>query len=227
PSPWKQSPDAAGPTVIVDIDGVLASMARYEHLISAPRAAEKDWKAFHGNFGKAKVITSGRKLVESLESAGVTIVYSTTRPEQFARATWNWLRKNNFPAGHVMFRHFVKDGPRPATEVKLRHWWRWYDKFDDRNELVAWFDDNQPAINELRKQGCPAWHPKEFVRAVRSHSDSDNAVRAALEAGPTDLIELADTADTAWPAWKASEYAYQEKRSAWFARHQQRMRNRR
>lgn len=225
PTPWKNEP-TAGSTVIIDIDGVLASMTRYEHLISG-RAADKDWKTFHSKFGNARALKSGRKLVASLTAAGIVVVYSTTRPEQSARSTWNWLLKNGFPPGHVMFRHFVKDGPRSAMEVKLRHWWRWYEKYDEANPLIAWFDDNQPSINELRKSGCPAWHPKEFVRAVRAHGDSDTAVRDALETGPFDLIELADLADAAWPEWKSREDAFQEKRSAWFARHQERMRARR
>src|SRR5699024_6480802 len=118
-TPWKNPPERGGPTAVIDVDGVMASMADFEYLIDAPNAAGKDWRAFHSHFSEANGLRSGRKLAESLRSVGVHVVYSTTRPEQFARVTWAWIRRRHLPTGMIMFRHFIKDGNRPDIEVKV------------------------------------------------------------------------------------------------------------
>ncbi|MCF8786077.1 MULTISPECIES: hypothetical protein [Rhodococcus] len=226
PTPWKNPPRRTGDFAIIDIDGVIASMEKYEHLIKTERSRDRDWHTFHRSYGFAKPIRSGRKLIESLQAVNVGIAYSTTRPEQFARATWNWIDRNNFPLGPVMFRHFIKDGPRPENEVKVRHWWSWYDNYDADHRLVAWFDDDQSATNELRKYGCPAWIPKEFHKKVRAAGGTDDAVIKVLRDGPLDLDLLGEREETSRGPWQEKEDQWQEKQKAWFKKHQAALKDR-
>lgn len=86
PKPWLDAP-RPGPTVVVDIDGVVADMHNFEGLIAAPSYADRDWKRFHTHFGEASLNRAGGKLVRALDSAGFTIAYSTTRLDQFNRTS--------------------------------------------------------------------------------------------------------------------------------------------
>ncbi len=125
PKPWLDAP-RPGPTVVVDIDGVVADMHNFEGLIAAPSYADRDWKRFHTHFGEASLNRAGGELVRALDSAGFTIAYSTTRLDQFNRTSDRWIRAKSLPPGHIESRSLWVDGTvRRAFDVKRRHWWRW------------------------------------------------------------------------------------------------------
>ena len=226
PTPWKNPPACVGEFAIIDIDGVLAAMEEFEPLLHTARSKDRDWYAFHRSFGLARQIKSGRKLIESLRSVDVHVAYSTTRPEQFARATWNWLDRHHLPLGPIQFRHLIKDGSRPMDQVKVRHWWNWHDTYDLDHRLVAWFDDSQTASNLLRANGCPAWSPKEFLRRVRAAGGTTDAVTSVLEEGPIDMRVLEEREVAARGPWQEQEDTWQAKQQEWFQEHQARMRER-
>ncbi len=226
PTPWKNPPARTGDFAIIDIDGVIASMEEFEPLVHTERSQDRDWHTFHRSYGLAKPIRSGIKLIESLQEVGVEIAYSTTRPEQFARTTWNWITGHRLPPGPIMFRHFIKDGPRPDLEVKVRHWWSWYDNYDTDHRLVAWFDDDQDATNELRLHGCPAWIPKEFLKRIRAAGGDDAAITQVLQDGPIDLDLLGEREETSRGPWQEKEDLWQAKQQAWFKKHQAMIRSR-
>lgn len=109
PKPWLDAP-RPGPTVVVDIDGVVADMHNFEGLIAAPSYADRDWKRFHTHFGEASLNRAGGKLVRALDSAGFTIAYSTTRLDQFNRTSDRWIRAKSLPPGHIESRSLWVDG---------------------------------------------------------------------------------------------------------------------
>lgn len=221
--PWKESLADPGPVVFVDIDGVLADMRKFEYLIEGETSREKDWKAFHLEFGHADPIKAGITTVRRLYyEFDLDLVYTTTRPEQHALRTLRWFEKYKLPMGPVEFRHFVKDGPRPALDIKLRHWWEWQEKNADRNPVLGWIDDDPASLSALRRNGCPSWGLKELNRAGRAHK----SLRAALEKGPVPADELAKNREEAYPVWKASESEWKEKRKRWWGEEQMRQRER-
>lgn len=220
-TPWKDDPAEPGPTVIVDVDGVVANMDQFNHLISAETSRDKDWATFHRSFNQARLITSGSRLVSSLTDAGLEIAWSTTRPEQFARATWRWLQSHHLPLGPTMFRHFIKDGPRSAIDIKLRHWWFWYDQYGEDNPILGWIDDDLTAVHALRANGCPAWHPNELIPHSRK-----GQLLATLRSGPIDMELLDQRLAESRPIWQANEDDWQARRAEWWARERSRRRTR-
>ncbi len=219
PTPWRDTP-APGPTVIIDIDGVIASMDRHEHLIAAPRYTDRDWTEFHRRFGDADVIESGRRLACSLHAAGFTVSYSTTRFEPFTSATYEWLRRHQFPLGTIHDRAFYLDGTvRPSVDVKRRHWW-WYQRRTG-NPVVAWIDDEPEAVDALRGEGCPAWDVTDLLAVAANPMGGTLAdALAATEA-------LSARIPAALAAWTAEDAAWMKQREVAMRRHRKRMLTRR
>lgn len=235
--PWQDPPETPGPVVIFDIDGVLASMAPFEHLIAAERSKDKDWKAFHRNFSVARPIRVGIRLTERIyDDLGKEVVYSTTRPEQHARRTLRWFDKQDLPHSMTMFRLFIRDGPRPALEVKLRHWWTFASKHGHRNPPLAWIDDEQEAVDELRRSGCPAWTVTELRNAEKAAANAldtpptalqrNELLRDILEAGPEPAHVLRQRRAEQFPIWKAQEDQWKKYRWDWWENEKLRRRRR-
>ncbi|WP_458683582.1 HAD family hydrolase [Prescottella equi] len=221
PKPWL-NPPRPGPTVMVDIDGVIANMDKFADLISAPNYSDRDWKSFHANFKNADLIKPGGKMIRELHTKGFTIAYTTTRLDQFLRPTDRWIRNKSLPPGHIESRSLWIDGSvRPALDVKRRQWWRWQAKYQQKSPIVAWIDDEPAAVAALREQGCPAWLAEDILDQFE-----DDALISAITAGPEPADVLAARAEAAKPAWDESEAAFQVRHEQWQKRHVQRMKQR-
>lgn len=217
--PWREPLHDPGPVVIFDIDGVLADLAAFEYLVDADRAADKDWKAFHGNFRNASVISSGITALKKIYfGLDIDVAYSTTRREQYARLTLWWLHYHQMPMGPMQLRQFIKDGPRPAIEIKIRHWRDWQRKYADQNPVLAWIDDDPQALRALRAHGCPAWAPLQLRKAELAK----RSLRRALDDGPIPWDVLAANEAATLPQWQADEEKWQAKRSVWWEKERRR-----
>lgn len=212
-TPWRDPLREPGPTIMFDIDGVVATMRWFEDLLG-DSSRNSNWTEFHRRFGQASVLARGARLVQDAKAAELEVAWSTTRPDQYAPTTWRWLARNRFPAGPVEFRHFIKDGPRDAMDIKLRHWWTWDLKYQSRNPLIAWVDDDPKALNVLRGNGCPAWGTKQLERAIRS----SRPLLEILREGPPNMSpeKLERNREEQFPLWQEREARYQQIRSEWF-----------
>jgi hypothetical protein len=110
-----------------------------------------------GTFTTPPSSTPGLDLTRTLDSAGYTVVYSTTRPSYTHGATRAWLASRDFPAGRALLsRPYLHEGhhPAPAWQVKRGH------ARAVTNKHQAWltaFVDDDPAItDQLRASGIPA-----------------------------------------------------------------------
>lgn len=214
PTPWRDSPAQPGPVVIFDIDGVLATMREFEYLIEG-QYSQTRWNRFHRHFPQARVIQRNVNLLVALESAGLQIAFSTTRPEAAAQATWDWLGEHGLPQATMLTRHSVLDGQRLAEDVKLRHWFYWLDHFASSNPVVAWLDDDEDALDALAAHGCPAWGPDRLRRLLSRNKDVP-ALRILTERTKPSPEKLAENLEANEADWRASAEQWEAtQRRAW------------
>lgn len=86
---WRAGPVAPGPSVVVDVDGVLSDAARRQHYLERPRA---DWRAFFDACGDDEVIDETRVLLDLLDPA-LRVVLLTARPQRVHPLTEAWLQR--------------------------------------------------------------------------------------------------------------------------------------
>ncbi|WP_155832222.1 hypothetical protein [Gordonia alkanivorans] len=211
-TPWRDPLPKPGPVFVFDIDGVIADMGRFEHLLTS---GEPKWLAFSKHYRDAELIPSGARLVDDAVDAGFQIAYSTTRLDDASKATWLWLEQMDLPLGPIMTRHMVKDGSfRRAVDVKLRHWHWWLDRYGDTNPVAAWIDDDNVAKQALYAHGAPAYSPRAMQRLiVKSHGEP---LLSTLLTKGHDHEELKRLHDSRYPVWRSNETAYQRQRSEWW-----------
>lgn len=208
--------------MIFDIDGVVATMVKWEHLLGDTFDFRR-WRDFEKHYIHAALISRGARLVDFAVDSNVQVVWSTTRPSTAAAATWEWLKTHQLPTGPIMTRHRIKDGTRPAVEVKLRHWYQWIDRYGDTNPVVAWVDDDDAALSALPWNGAPAWHPLHLQRTLRRHEGEPLLQTLAEQVHPSQKV-LAENLAAHRAAWDARDSAFQRKRSVWWEQEQARMR---
>lgn len=196
-------------------------MDEFAELLSAERYKDRQWKEFRSHFRDATLIKAGGKLARTLKAQGYVIIWSTTRDEQYARVTYQWLQHHSVPVDHLLCRSIIKDGSRPQWQVKLRHYWNWIQAHPG-NPVIAWIDDDVDAVAELIDSGCPTWNVIDLARRAKNTD-----IRELLDAGPIPPAELSENARRTFPLWNTWEQRWQQRRSEWKPRHLQRLRNRR
>lgn len=154
--------------VLVDIDGLLADLSPWGHLVSGP-PPERDWPAFFAHIPHALPITEGLDLVRMLAADGFAILYSTTRTADCWTATIEWLRQHELPRGWVRTRSPRHTTRLPAWLIKRGHWSAARSLPVVRRGFV---DDEAEAVKMLREVGTPAWELEELLNTPRSELPS-------------------------------------------------------
>ncbi|MDT2006223.1 hypothetical protein FXW78_18740 [Rhodococcus opacus] len=154
--------------VMVDIDGGVADLSAFAHLLSAGDSGgsrRQVWQRFFDHVGQAAVVEPGRDVVEAVAGLGFVVVYSTTRPVSYAEQTRMWLGENGFPPGRALLCR-ARGDHRTAVEVKAGHCravGRW---------LSAFVDDEPETVDVLRFRGVRAHSFEELsglgVRELRA-----------------------------------------------------------
>ena len=224
-TPWRDPLPKPGPVVVFDIDGVVATMTKFEPLLG-DRFDMDAWNAFQKRYKHAALISRGARLADDAIEAGLQIVWSTTRPDHVAGDTWQWLTQHKLPTGPIMTRHRIKDGTRPAVEVKLRHWYWWNGKHGEDNPIVAWVDANDDANAALPWNGCPTWRPKTLQRALVRNRDK-SMFDIVTSQGRYDKATLEANFANHRPAWDQRDEEFQRKRSRWWQAEKERRQQKR
>ena len=97
---WREGPRGAGPTVIVDIDGVLADAAGRQHHLD-----EGDWRSFFDAVGDDPTIDEVERLLELL-AANLLVVLVTGRPRRIQPQTLAWLERHRVRWDLLIMREF-------------------------------------------------------------------------------------------------------------------------
>ena len=115
PEAWQWAPGVAprtGPTVCVDIDGVLADGRHRQHLVNRH---PKDWPAFFRAAADDAVLDTQAHLLDQF-AEGLVIALGTSRPEWVRSLTTRWLFEHDIRWDLLAMR--PDDDRRPAPSVK-------------------------------------------------------------------------------------------------------------
>jgi phosphoglycolate phosphatase-like HAD superfamily hydrolase len=99
---------------VFDIDGVLADVRHRLHLVTT---RPKRWEEFFRRAVDDPALPEGQSSVTEAVASGLTIVYSTGRPERWRRDTISWLARWDFPAADLHMR--ADHDRRPARMTKV------------------------------------------------------------------------------------------------------------
>jgi hypothetical protein len=143
---------------LVDVDGVLADMGAFEHLVCGD---DRRWREFFARFGEAAPIPAGIALVNALTEAGIKVRYSTTRPPWTVRVTYEWLAAQGLPGGYLYSRQrrTAQESTTPyeaPAVVKLSHVALLREHRPERR-FVAFVDDEPDIVQELCANRVPAY----------------------------------------------------------------------
>jgi FMN phosphatase YigB (HAD superfamily) len=134
------------PAVIFDVDGTLANVDPYLHLV---RGSNRDYDAFH----KASIdALPNIEVVEMLNDAVAdkfAVLIVTSRKEKYRGLTSLWLERNNLRS-HALFMR-ADDDNRPDYEAKkdmldkiTEHWDVFHAVDDNPNVIRLWEDNGIP-----------------------------------------------------------------------------------
>lgn len=144
---------------VFDIDGVLADVRhRLKHVETKP----KNWDLFFEAAVHDEPLAEGLALAHEL-SADHEIVYLTGRPERTRRATADWLREHELPAGKLLMRR--EGDRRPAHMVKLAV----ARQLADKGRLAIVVDDDPDVVAALTEAGLPVRHAQWMTRPTALH----------------------------------------------------------
>jgi hypothetical protein len=108
---WRHGP-TTGPTVVFDLDGVLADAAARQHFIKGPRP---DWESFFSASSEDPLIEEMATLL-GLLSPDLAIVLLTARPARTGPVTVDWLARYDLRWDLLVMR--CAGDHRPARSFK-------------------------------------------------------------------------------------------------------------
>ena len=143
---WRAGPVAAGPAVVVDIDGVLSDAASRQHYLESP---VRDWRGFFDACGDDPVIEEVRVLLELLDP-DLRVVLLTARPGRVHELTEAWLRRYRIRWDLLVMRGFgdyelSREFKQAAVEDLRRHGF----------ELRLAIEDDRRNAAMFRAEGIP------------------------------------------------------------------------
>jgi FMN phosphatase YigB (HAD superfamily) len=131
------------PAVIFDVDGTLANVDPYLHLVRGPN---RDYNAFH----EASIdALPNFEVVEMLNQAFFDqkhIIIVTSRKENWRGLTSQWLAKNDI-GNHALYMR-KDDDNRPDYEVKkdiliqIKKYWNVIHAVDDNPNVIRLWEDH-------------------------------------------------------------------------------------
>ena len=143
---WRIGPVEPGPTVVVDIDGVLSDAVRRQHYLEAPR---QNWRAFFDACGEDAVIEEVKILLDLLDP-DLRVVLLTGRPARVHQLTEAWLGRYGIRFDALLMREggdysFAREFKEEAVADLRRRGF----------ELVLAFEDDRRNAEMFREAGVP------------------------------------------------------------------------
>lgn len=151
------------PLYIFDLDGTLADIRHRRHYVERPRERQ-DWRSFHAACRHDSPVVAVIQTMEALRRFADVWVFSG-RSDEVRADTMEWL------TSHTSFMTWELDAAlmmrqegdyTPDDQLKKQ----WLDQMldDDRNRLVAVFEDRDRMVRMWREQGIACFQvaPGDF-----------------------------------------------------------------
>ena len=120
PDNWIANGDRpiGGPTVVLDLDGVISDASHRQHFLAAERSKDKDWDGFFHACVDDALIPHGRALAASVGSDSCLVIL-TARIHEIRDKTVAWLHANDVPHDWLILRvHHVLVGDLHAVRCR-------------------------------------------------------------------------------------------------------------
>jgi len=145
---WSVAPVAAGPCVLVDVDGVIADGWHRQHFL---QTGNRDWKNFFANAFDDTPIDGSVALTQQFDPA-TSVILLTARPHSLHKITVDWVTEH----GHrwdLLIMRARSDGGLSSPKFKQRS----VQEVRERGftpELAI--DDDQRNVDMFRSEGIPS-----------------------------------------------------------------------
>ncbi len=143
---WRDGPVEPGPTVVVDIDGVLSDATARQHFLDR---RPKNWRGFFDAVGEDPLIVELGVLLRVLDPV-LRVVLLTGRPERVREPTVAWLDRNHVRWDLLAMRDSDDRSPATAFKREILHGLR-----QAGFEPVLALDDDERNVSMFRDEGVP------------------------------------------------------------------------
>lgn len=143
---WRAGEVEPGPSVVVDLDGVLSDAASRQHYLEAPR---RDWRGFFDACGDDPVIEEVKVLLDLLDPA-VAVILLTARPQRVHLLTQAWLHRYSIRWDLLVMRPW--GDYEYAREFKQSSLW---DMRSVGFDVRLGFEDDRRNVEMFRSESVP------------------------------------------------------------------------
>ncbi len=142
------------PLYIFDLDGTLAIIDHRRHWVQKDKPSDEDWRQFHIECEFDTPNTSVIQTMEKLRSSGADIWIFSGRSDEVREMTEYWLMKHtNFDADELQTALSMRMAGDFTPDDELKLDWLANMLDEDRNRLVAVFDDRDRVVQMWRQEG--------------------------------------------------------------------------
>ena len=138
-----------GPTVVLDLDGVVSDATHRQHFLAAERSQDKDWRGFFHSCVDDPVIPHGAALAASV-SPEMAVVILTARVDDIRDKTIAWLDANEIRRDWLILRGPREGGPSVDWKREQLESLR-----DAGSEIELCADDDPRNVEMMRDLGIP------------------------------------------------------------------------
>ncbi|MBC3872641.1 phosphatase domain-containing protein [Undibacterium flavidum] len=142
------------PLYIFDLDGTMAIIDHRRHWVQKEKPSCEDWHQFHIECEFDVPNTSVIQTMEILRNSGADIWIFSGRSDEVREMTENWLMKHaNFNADELQTALSMRIAGDFTPDDELKLIWLANMLDEDRNRLVAVFDDRDRVVQMWRQEG--------------------------------------------------------------------------
>lgn len=147
------------PLYIFDLDGTLALIDHRRHIVEDPSRDDSKWRRFHDACDRDEPNEPVIRVMESLRRFSDVWIFSG-RSDEVAAKTISWLSKHTSFTRWELLRGnalTMRQAGDYTPDDRLKKQWLDAMLVDDRQRLVAAFDDRDRVVRMWRDNGVPCF----------------------------------------------------------------------